>query len=201
MIKRAKKFILGTVGISLLALTMSASAFAESTEQKVEVVGSGLRLFQTAIQFNDIKLDVKKAQVSQAKTDMYSIDGRGSDGGWTASLSSTDFMIEKEVNGVTEQFYIPASAVAITTQYKGAVTGAAIDFTKGNGTLSTKKVLSNSAQPIIQANPSYGGGTHHFGVTYDLKLPQMIMKQDGTKLGVLQGQYKALFTYQMTSGI
>ncbi|GAA0854494.1 WxL domain-containing protein [Paenibacillus glucanolyticus] len=201
MIKGFKKQLLGIIGLSVLLLSLGTSAYADVTEQKVEVVGSGLRVFQTALKFDDIRLDVKKSQASKAETTMTVIDGRGSDAGWTVSMSSTDFEIEKSVNGTLEKFYIPASAVEITTDYKGPVTGATINFGSGQGTLSSKLIVSNAPQSIIQAKPSFGGGTHQFNVRYDLKLPQTISKQDGTKIGVLQGSYKALFKYQATSGI
>lgn len=202
MIKRFRKVLLGTMGLSALLFSLGASTYAaDVSEQKVEIVGSGLRAFQTPIKFQDIQLDVKKSQRSKAETTVTLVDARGSDAGYTLSMSSTDFVIEKEINGVTESFYIPASAIEVTAQYKGPITGAPIDFGRGQGMLSSQLVLSNASQAIIQAKPSFGGGTHQFQMQYDLKLPQTINKQDGTKIGVLQGSYKALFTYKATSGI
>ncbi|PAK55786.1 hypothetical protein CHH75_00515 [Paenibacillus sp. 7541] len=202
MISRYKKMLLGTMSMSVLLLSLGTSTFAaDVSEQKLEVVGSGLRAFQTPLKFDDIRLDVKQAQSSQAETMMTVVDGRGTDAGYTVSMSSTDFEIEKVINGVLEKFYIPASAVEVTTAYKGPVTGAPIHFGSGQGTLVSQLVLSNASQAIIQARPSFGGGTHQFEVRYDLKLPQTISKQDGTKVGVLQGSYRARFTYKATSGI
>lgn len=202
MIKGFRKLLLGTMAMSTLLLSLGTSTFAaDVSEQKVQVVGSGLRAFQTQIKFDDIRLDVKKSQSSKAETIVTLVDGRGSDAGYTLSMSSTDFVIEKNINGTLEKFYIPASAVEVTAEYKGPITGAPIDFNRGQGTLSSQLVLSNASQAIIQAKPSYGGGTHQFQMRYDLKLPETISKQDGTKIGVLQGSYKALFTYKATSGI
>lgn len=202
MIKGFKKLLLGTMGISVLLLSLGTSTFAaDVSEQKVEVVGSGLRLYQTPIKFDDIHLDVKKSQSSKAETIMTAVDARGINAGYSVGMSSTDFEIEVDMNGTMEKFYIPASAIEVTTQYIGPVTGAPIDFNAGQGTLASRIVLSNASQAIIQAKPSFGGGTHQFNVRYDVKLPQTISKQDGTKIGVLQGSYKALFTYKATSGI
>ncbi|PAD73081.1 WxL domain-containing protein [Paenibacillus campinasensis] len=198
---RIKKLLTGTVGLSVLLFSLGASAFADVSEQRVQVVGSGLRAFQTPLQFNDIRLDVKQDQSSNADTTITVVDARGTDAGWTVSMSSTDFTIEKDINGTVERFYIPASAVEVTTEYSGPVTGAPINFNGGQGRLSNRLVLSNASQALIQANPSFGGGTHQFNVKYNFRLPQTINKQDGTKIGVLAGTYRAEFTYKTVSGI
>lgn len=195
-----KKKILATV--LTLALSLPAvMASAQSTDQEVTVMGSGLQVTQTSLNFQDIILNVKQAQNSTAKSDLFVLDGRGTDAGWGVSLKATDFVLKKTVNEQEVLFTIPSSAVVITTHYKKAVVGTPVDFQAGEGVLATAQPLSAVESRIVGVKPASGAGTHEFGLDYRLSLPKTIQGSDGSSIGVLQGTYSSVFTYTVTAGI
>lgn len=195
-----KKKIL--VAILSVALTLPAILVsAQSTDQEVTVMGAGLQVTQTSLNFQDIILNVKESQKSTANSDLFVLDGRGTDAGWGVSLKATDFVLKKIVNGVEVTFTIPSSAVVITSQYKQAVVGTPVDFAAGDGILASSQPLSSVESRIVGVKPATGAGTHEFGLVYQLSLPKTLQGSDGSSVGVLQGTYSSVFTYTVTAGI
>lgn len=190
------------VALSLLLLLPTATVFAETNDQEVNVIGSGLRVNQTKINFKDITLNVKQAQSSSANTSLFVLDGRGTDAGWGISLKANDFIIKKTIDNSEVSFKIPANAITVTTKYKQALVGIPIDFANDRGTTVNVAPLSADTEiPIVSVKPANGAGSHEIAVDYNLSLPKSLAGSNGSNVGVLQGVYTSTFTYTVSAGI
>lgn len=193
------KHLVSLVALAMLSLPLTVHA--ETSEESVSVMGGGLKVTQSKVTLNDVHLSVKSAQTTTGSSELLINDSRGSGAGWSVSVKSTDFTMSKELQGQTKTFTLPANAVRFTAKVNSVISGDSIPFGTGDNYLAANTTMTNTPSKVIQAGAGQGMGAYRVGLDYTVYIPETITANSGETLGVLEGTYRATFTFTSVSGI
>ncbi|PAD73080.1 hypothetical protein [Paenibacillus campinasensis] len=179
-------------------------------EAIINVIGGGL-----SSKFNGLMLDNIEIQTTNQYQTINSVtntlieDSTGSGGGWSYSLSVTDFVSDPVLDtGLGTQdlvVKIPASSLSVNVQPSKVLAGSPDSVAKVGS-----YVLSEQKQTLAEAEAFKGMGYYDIPMDYMFRVPSTVevvsagngsAHQVGDKVGLRVGVYRSLFTFTLSKGI
>ncbi|MFD0588488.1 WxL domain-containing protein [Paenibacillus sp. GCM10027627] len=215
-----KKFLLATF-IVLLALGNVNTASAQSVDTNVGVVGGTLSFVPEPFDFSNATINSESVTVLEKSINNRIVDSRGSGGGWSVSLSASNFISDAVPDnsnsraGSTMTIRFPENSLKVGNWsiYRNNDYGQEIDPVNGPLKLTAPLVTLNSTPiQLIEAKKGFGMGSYINNLNFVLTVPYKGYVQSlseaatsgytlDQEVGIRATNYKATFTYTLTSGI
>lgn len=176
-----KKFVTTAAALAIAASTVLTGAAQTVIDTSSVTVGAGaFTVSFTASDFVDLPYSLSDQFARGGNISILVNDQTGDSGGWTVTLSITDFVGQTRP-GVTD---IPSENLVIVTESVSITT--ALDDSQAVSLPNMTPVTSETAPQLTwTANPGYGAGAYNLNMSADLEVPGRTQAQKYTATGTL----------------